>query len=52
VFDGLASKLGGVLGLAFFVLVQPFGKHLTEFSRLPHEAILRGTWKRPAGAGI
>lgn len=48
---GLVSTIGAALGLAFFILAQPFGKVLHEYSRPPHEQILRGEWQRPAGTG-
>jgi len=48
---GTVSTVGAALALAFFILVQPFGKVLHEYSRPPHEQILRGEWQRPSGSG-
>lgn len=45
---GTVSTLGGVLCLAFFVLVQPLGTRLRDFAKLPHERVVRGEWRRPA----
>ncbi|MFO0679703.1 MAG: hypothetical protein U0169_24470 [Polyangiaceae bacterium] len=41
---GTVSTLGGVLCLAFFLGVQPFGVMLRDACRLPHERYLRGEW--------
>jgi len=41
------SKLGGVLGLAFFLLVQPAGTSLRDALARPSAAALRGEWRRP-----
>lgn len=43
----LSSKLGGVLGLAFFLLVQPAGTALRDAVLPPSRAPLGGIEKRP-----
>lgn len=43
---GTTSIVGGVLGLAFFLLVQPAGTALRDAVRLPHLAFVRGEWVR------
>nr|AYM54112.1 hypothetical protein [Chondromyces catenulatus] len=44
---GLLSTLGGALGLAFFLLIQPAGTMLRDAVRTPARAALRGRWTRP-----
>ncbi|MDI1474993.1 hypothetical protein [Polyangium sp. y55x31] len=44
------SKLGGALGLAFFLLVQPAGTGLAGALARPSVAALRGEWRRPGRA--
>ncbi|MDI3282061.1 hypothetical protein [Polyangium sp. 15x6] len=44
------SKLGGVLGLAFFLIVQPAGTGLRDALARPSVAALRGEWRRPGRA--
>ena len=46
-FDGWPSKLGGVLGLAFFLGVQPIGTAVRDALRPPSRAFLRGRWIEP-----
>ncbi|MRG96026.1 hypothetical protein [Polyangium spumosum] len=41
------SKLGGALGLVFFLLVQPAGTGLRDALARPSVAALRGEWRRP-----
>jgi hypothetical protein len=43
---GTVSTIGGALGLAYFLLVQPAGVSLREAVRFPHRSILRGAWTR------
>jgi hypothetical protein len=50
VFDGLASKFGGLLGLAFFLAVLPAGTAVRDFLREPHARAVRGRWVHPTGA--
>ncbi|MDI1450122.1 hypothetical protein [Polyangium sp. 6x1] len=45
------SKLGGALGLAFFLLVQPAGTGLRDALARPSAAALRGEWRRPGRRG-
>ncbi len=42
---GLVSTIGGALGLAYFLLVQPAGTALRDAVRPPSRAELRGHWK-------
>lgn len=49
VFDGWPSKIGGVLGLAFFLGVQPLGNVVRDALRVPGQAFVRGRWVEPAG---
>jgi hypothetical protein len=42
---GPLSTLGGLLSLAFFLLVQPFGTALRDAVRLPSRALLHGVWR-------
>lgn len=51
VFEGTFSVVGGVSSLAFFVLVQPLGRALAEFGRLPYVGVVRGRWVRPSPTG-
>jgi len=44
VFDGWPSKVGGALGLGFFLLVQPLGTAVRDAIRAPHRAFVRGVW--------
>jgi hypothetical protein len=44
VFDGAVSKLGGLLGLVFFLIVLPAGTSLRDFLREPSRRIVRGVW--------
>lgn len=50
VFDGWASKLGGALGLGFFLGVQPIGTLVRDALRPPSRAFVRGRWVEPAAA--
>ncbi len=45
---GFWSTVGGALGLAFFLAVQPAGTATRDAALLPHEAPLGGQWKRPS----
>lgn len=49
-FDGWTSKLGGLLGLAFFLAVQPVGTAVRDALRPPSRAFLRGRWIEPEAA--
>jgi len=49
VLDGWPSKLGGVLGLAFFLAVQPLGTAVRDAVRTPGKAFVRGRWIEPGG---
>ncbi|NUP04627.1 MAG: hypothetical protein HOW73_01030 [Polyangiaceae bacterium] len=44
VFDSMTSKLGGLLGFVFFLLVLPAGTVVRDFMREPHQPIVRGRW--------
>ncbi len=44
VFDGWPSKIGGALGLGFFLAVQPLGTTVRDFLKEPSRAIVRGKW--------
>ena len=45
---GTVSTVGAALGLVYFLLIQAVGVHLRGYARLPSQAPLRGSWKRPA----
>ena len=47
---GNLSKLGGLLGLGYFLLVQPAGVWLRNAVQRPSRAALRGRWTRPLSA--
>lgn len=47
---GTVSIIGGVLGLAYFITVQPAGTMLRDAVRLPNTAYLRGDWIRKVRA--
>jgi hypothetical protein len=47
VFDGWVSKIGGVLGLGFFLGVQPVGTAVRDALRPPSRAFVRGRWIEP-----
>ncbi len=44
IFDGWPSKIGGVLGLGFFLAVQPLGTAVRDAVRAPSLAFVRGRW--------
>ena len=44
---GLVSKLGGLLGLAYFLGITPLGVSLREKIRKPSIAFVRGRWTDP-----
>ncbi|MFO0758388.1 MAG: hypothetical protein U0359_17990 [Byssovorax sp.] len=46
-FEGW-SKLGGFLGVLFFLIIQPVAAAVREASRVPSKAVLRGAWVRSA----
>ena len=48
---GLVSKIGGALGLVFFLLVQPAGTMVREVVRTPSRALLRGSWTGRSRSG-
>lgn len=45
---GTVSTVGGVLMIAFFILVQPLGVMVRDATRLPPERLVGGIWQRPA----
>ena len=47
VFESWLSKLGGLLGFIFFLLVLPAGTRLRDFLLPPHRQFLRGAWTDP-----
>lgn len=50
IFDGWPSKVGGALGLAFFLGVQPLGNAVRDAVRAPGRAFVRGRWVEPAAS--
>ncbi|MFO0667313.1 MAG: hypothetical protein U0174_25405 [Polyangiaceae bacterium] len=46
---GLVSKIGGALGLGYFLGITPLGVSLREKIRKPSVAFLRGAWIDPEG---
>jgi hypothetical protein len=44
---GAISTLGGVLGLVFFLAIQPLGTAARDRARLPFEQRVGGLWQRP-----
>lgn len=48
VFESVASKLGGLLGLVFFLVVLPAGTAVRDFLREPSQRFVRGVWEDPA----
>ncbi len=50
VFESWLSKLGGLLGFIFFLLVLPAGTRLRDFLLPPHRQFLRGVWLGPQKA--
>ncbi|MBL8740032.1 MAG: hypothetical protein JNK04_03025 [Myxococcales bacterium] len=50
VFDSLVSKIGGLLGFIYFLLVLPAGTAVRDWMREPHERIVRGKWVAPASS--
>lgn len=51
IFDGWPSKIGGVLGLGFFLAVQPLGTAVRDAVRAPSAAFVRGRWIEDHSAG-
>jgi hypothetical protein len=47
---GTVSTLGGMLGLVYFLGIQPIGVAVRESTRLPPDAPLRGSWSDEHGA--
>jgi hypothetical protein len=47
---GTVSIIGGVLGLVYFITVQPAGTMLRDAMRFPNVAYLRGDWIRKVSA--
>ena len=48
---GPMSTLGGVLGLAYFLLVQPAARWMEERAQTPAQRVIHGQWRRPGGNG-
>lgn len=46
---GLVSKIGGLLGLGYFLGITPLGVSLREQIRKPSRAFVRGAWTDPSG---
>ena len=44
VFESPASKIGGLLGLIYFLVVLPAGTALRDFLREPSQRLVRGVW--------
>ena len=51
IFDGWTSKIGGVIGLGFFLGVQPLGAKVRDVLRSPGSAFVRGVWTDIYSAG-
>ncbi len=47
VFEGWLSKLGGLLGLLYFLLVIGAGTRLRDLLLPPHRQLIRGVWADP-----
>jgi hypothetical protein len=47
VFESWQSKLGGLLGLIYFLLVIGAGTRLRDFLLPPHRQLIRGAWSDP-----
>ena len=47
---GLVSTIGGALGLAFYLGVQPLGTAVRDAMLVPSRAPVRGTWSRDASS--
>lgn len=45
---GLVSTIGGALGIAYFLIVQPLGTAARDAARLPPKRLVGGIWQRPA----
>lgn len=43
---GLVSTIGGALGLAYFLAIQPLGTALRDKVKTPARALLNGEWRR------
>lgn len=50
IFDGWTSRIGGALGLGFFLAVQPIGTAVRDALRDPSLAFVRGRWIEPASS--
>jgi hypothetical protein len=48
---GTISTIGGALGLAFFLLIQPAGTMARDAVLLPSHAHLRGSWVKAGSEG-
>jgi hypothetical protein len=48
---GRTSTVGAVLGLAFFLAVQPLAPSVRDAARLPHLQYLRGSWVTAGSEG-
>ncbi|UJR80072.1 hypothetical protein [Sandaracinus amylolyticus] len=44
---GTISTLGGVLGVAYFLAIQPIGTAVRDAARIPPERLVTGVWQRP-----
>lgn len=44
---GVVSTIGGALGLAFFLAIQPLGTAVRDRVKTPARRLLNGEWKRP-----
>ncbi|AKF07339.1 hypothetical protein [Sandaracinus amylolyticus] len=45
---GTISTIGGVLGVAYFLAIQPLGTAVRDAARIPPERLVTGVWQRPA----
>lgn len=47
VLEGTMSKIGGLAGLVFFLLVLPAGTAVRDWLRTPDRRFVRGRWEHP-----
>lgn len=47
-FGGLASTIGGLLGVTYFLAVPPLGTKVRDAAKLPPYRLVGGIWVRPA----
>jgi hypothetical protein len=47
---GLVSTIGGALGLAYFLAIQPLGTAIRDAVKTPARRLVGATWRRPAAS--